>query len=116
MGETGETFESAGDERTTTFFALHLFPSPFSLLPSPPLPLINPLSPPPSLPSRSRFQDLLTTKLLPSVLDRFFISHLVGFAALGYCVRSRACCVAISVGFEMVEVSLKSWLPNFNEW
>ena len=49
------------------------------------------------------------------MFDRFFVVHLLGFFVMSFSIRNIALTWAVSVGFEVIELSLKSWMPNFNE-
>mmetsp|Transcript_17240 Transcript_17240/g.34565 ORF Transcript_17240/g.34565 Transcript_17240/m.34565 type:complete len:334 (-) Transcript_17240:5-1006(-) len=49
------------------------------------------------------------------IVDIFFFSHLIGYAAMAYSVRSVLVAWVVSIGFEFIELSLKNWMPNFKE-
>ena len=49
------------------------------------------------------------------IVDIFFFSHLIGYAAMAYSVRSVPVAWVVSIGFEFIELSLKNWMPNFKE-
>mmetsp|Transcript_27219 Transcript_27219/g.51575 ORF Transcript_27219/g.51575 Transcript_27219/m.51575 type:complete len:316 (-) Transcript_27219:118-1065(-) len=48
-------------------------------------------------------------------LDIFFVSHLIGYTVLSFIIPSTLLTQTISVLFELIELSLKPWLPNFQE-
>ena len=52
---------------------------------------------------------------LGSMLDRFFIVHLLGFFVMSFSIRNATLTWMVSVGFELMELSLKNWFTNFNE-
>lgn len=50
-----------------------------------------------------------------AVLDEFFVAHVLGWWCKAIMIRNGTLLWILSVGFEMMEVTFKHMLPNFNE-
>lgn len=50
-----------------------------------------------------------------AVVDEFFLSHFIGWIVKTLMLRDRLVCWAISIQWELIELSLLHWLPNFAE-
>jgi len=48
-----------------------------------------------------------------TLMDEFIIAHLLGWYFSALMIRDVRLCLFLSVGFEIVEVSLQHWLDNF---
>lgn len=50
-----------------------------------------------------------------SMLDRFFIVHLLGYFVMAFSIRDAKLTWIVSVNFEVIEMALKNWMDNFKE-
>ncbi|KAL2894189.1 CDP-diacylglycerol--serine O-phosphatidyltransferase 1, partial [Bienertia sinuspersici] len=58
----------------------------------------------------NRFKNLYDT-----IFDEFFLAHILGWWGKAIMIRNQPLCWVLSIGFEMMELTFRHMLPNFNE-